>query len=103
MKSLKQVLALLVAAGVLVAGLLTSVALWESHRSEEAVQRAFVAKDVTADILPPPMYLIELRLVLSQAMEGTLTVDQARSEARRLESEYEARVDHWTQYPPYGL
>lgn len=103
MKSLKHVLFLLVAAGVIAAALLTGVALWESHRSELAVQRAFVAKDVTADILPPPMYLIELRLVLSQAMEGTLTVEQARSEARRLESEYTVRVEHWTEHPPYGL
>jgi methyl-accepting chemotaxis protein len=36
-------------------------------------------------------------------MEGTLTVDQARSEARRLKSEYDVRVAHWKQHPPYGL
>lgn len=47
--------------------------------------------------------LRELRLVPSQAMEGTLTVDEARSEARRLKSEYEARVEHWTNHPPCGL
>ena len=44
-------------------------------------EKAFVAKDVVADILPPPMYLIELRLVLSQAAEGSL--DAARPSGSR--------------------
>ena len=64
---------------------------------------AFVAKDVVADILPPPMYLIEMRLVLSQAVEGTLDVADAKKQVDRLASEYQARVDYWTQNPPHGL
>jgi methyl-accepting chemotaxis protein len=42
--------------------------------------------------LPPPLYLIEMRLVLSQASEGTMALDQAQTEFKRLKSEYEARV-----------
>jgi methyl-accepting chemotaxis protein len=103
MTSLKHVLMLLVFAGVGAAGLLTGVSLWEVRQSEAAVQRAFVAKDVTADILPPPMYLIELRLVLSQTMEGTMTVEQARSESSRLKADYDKRVEYWKAHPPYGL
>jgi len=66
-------------------------------------EKAFVAKDVVADILPPPMYLIELRLVLSQAVEGSLPAADARKELERLRSDYEARVQHWQAHPPYGL
>jgi hypothetical protein len=102
-KSLKHTLTLLIASGIAAAALLTGVSLWGTYRSEAAVQRALVGKDVTADILPPPMYLIELRLVLSQASEGTMPLQQARAEAERLEKEYRARVDYWRSNPPYGL
>ena len=76
---------------------------WGSHDSGIAATKAFVAKDLIADILPPPLYLIELRLVLSQAIEGTLPLQQAQSEFKRLQGEYEARVDYWRTHPPYGL
>ncbi|MBH9576148.1 methyl-accepting chemotaxis protein [Inhella proteolytica] len=66
-------------------------------------EKAFVAKDVVADILPPPMYLIETRLVLSQAVEGSLPAAEAHKELQRLQGEYEARVQHWTAKPPFGL
>ncbi|HUG25658.1 methyl-accepting chemotaxis protein [Piscinibacter sp.] len=103
MASLRRTLTLLIVSGLAAVALLTVSTLWGEHRSAMAVERALVAKDVTADILPPPMYLIELRLVLSQAIEGTMPLDRAQSEAKRLESEYLARVAHWTAHPPYGL
>lgn len=43
---------------------------WLQYPQNERASEAFVAKDVIADILPPPMYLIEMRLVLSQAVKG---------------------------------
>lgn len=103
MRSLKQTLTLLIASGLLTAAVLTVVSSWGLYRSEAAVERAFVGKDVTADILPPPMYLIELRLVMSQAIEGTMSGTQASAEAHRLRNEYEARVAYWREHPPYGL
>jgi methyl-accepting chemotaxis protein len=102
-KSVRHVLTSLMISGVVAAGLLTAASLWGEHRSAVAVERALVAKDVTADILPPPMYLIELRLVLSQAIEGTMAPARAQSEAARLEKEYTARVEYWQAHPPYGL
>ena len=77
--------------------------LWSESRLSQASQRAFVAKDVVADILPPPMYLIEMRLLLSQALEGRLDTAQAKSELARLDKEYQARVSHWQANPPFGL
>jgi methyl-accepting chemotaxis protein len=102
-KSLRQILLLLIASGIGTAGVLTGISLWGAHRSAVAAQRTFVAKDVTADVLPPPMYLIELRLVVSQAIEATMPIETAKSEAQRLENEYNARVSYWTEHPPYGL
>jgi len=103
MKSLRHTLTLLIASGIIAATLMTAFWLWSDQRSSDAVDRALVAKEVTADILPPPLYLIELRLVLSQAIEGTMPAAKARAEAERLEKEYTARVDYWQAHPPYGL
>ena len=103
MRSLRSLLALLIFSGLGAATLLMASSIGSGHRSGSAVDMALTAKDVTADILPPPMYLIELRLVLSQAIEGTMPVDKAKAEAQRLEKEYAARVDHWTAHPPHGL
>lgn len=79
------------------------VALMVANRLADNSETAFVAKDVVADILPPPMYLIEMRLVLSQALEGSLDAPKALKEVERLESEYQARVAYWSAHPPKGL
>lgn len=103
MKSLRNILSLLTVCGLITAAILTIASYWGSVRADGAVQRTFVAKDVTADILPPPMYLIELRLVLSQGIEGSLPMAQVQSEAARLTKEYGERVTYWRDHPPYGL
>jgi len=102
-KSLRHTLTLLTACGLAVATILTLASHAGGQRADDAVQRTFVAKDVTADILPPPMYLIELRLVLSQGIEGSMPLAQVQSEATRLAREYEERVVYWREHPPYGL
>jgi len=103
MKTLRSLLILLVGCGLFAVLLLTGVSLVSGLRFDEAAQRVMVAKDVTADVLPPPLYLIELRLVLSQAADGSMPPAQAEAERVRLEKEYEARVAYWTANPPYGL
>jgi methyl-accepting chemotaxis protein len=80
-----------------------ATSLWGAHQAGNAATQTFVAKDVTADVLPPPLYLIEMRLVLSQGVEGTLTPERVRAEVERLKSEYQARVKFWKDNPPYGL
>lgn len=90
-------------AGVLAAMLVLGIALWSFQELDRNAREAMVAKDVVADILPPPMYLVEMRLVLSQAVERTLTSDAAGKEVERLAQEYLARVSHWTENPPFGL
>ena len=103
MKSLRSLLLLLIVSGLLASGVLTATSMWGAAGTTDAAQRALVSKDVTADILPPPLYLIELRLVLSEAVEGSMPLPTAQAEATRLEKEYGERVAYWTQNPPYGL
>ncbi|MFL6679562.1 MAG: methyl-accepting chemotaxis protein [Burkholderiaceae bacterium] len=103
MKSLRSLLLMLICSGLLASAVLTGASLWGGATTAAATQRALVAKDVTADILPPPLYLIELRLVLSEAVEGTMPLATAQGEAARLEKEFGERVEYWTANPPYGL
>lgn len=89
-------------------GLLAAVCIgvssqWSQWRMNDQANQVFVAKDVVADILPPPMYLVEMRLILSQAVEGSVDPKEAAVVFERLVKEYEARVAHWTQEPPHGL
>ena len=54
-------------------------------------------KDLTADILPPPMYVIEAYLD-AQTAYFTRTPDSARwaaGELKRLRGEYETRTAYW--------
>jgi len=100
---LRALLATFTAAAIASAAMLGGVAWWSALYAKDAATQTFVAKDVTADILPPPMYLIEMRLVLSQVVEGTMPPSEAKSEIQRLEREYLERVQHWKGSPPYGL
>ena len=102
-RSLRWSIFLLGAIGVLAAVTVAFQGHWLQGRMSQDATAVFVAKDVVADILPPPMYLIELRLVLSQAVEGTIDGAEAKKQFDRLVSEYEQRVVYWTQNPPYGL
>ncbi|MCU0760388.1 MAG: methyl-accepting chemotaxis protein [Steroidobacteraceae bacterium] len=103
MRSLRVLLLVLVIAALGVASVQALLSSRSLTSLGDQATRVYVAKDVTADILPPPMYLIEMRLVASQALEGTMALAAARSEISRLSSEYRARVDHWRADPPFGL
>jgi methyl-accepting chemotaxis protein len=103
MKTLRLQLLMLVGAGLLACVFLALVNLAGEWRVQRAVQQTFDAKDLTADILPPPLYLVELRLVLALAAEGSLPVDQAEKELGRLEKEYRDRIEYWKARPLQGL
>jgi methyl-accepting chemotaxis protein len=65
--------------------------------------QALMAKDVVADILPPPLYLIEMRLVVSQAVEQTLTPEEATGRWRKLAADYQERAAYWREHAPPTL
>jgi methyl-accepting chemotaxis protein len=73
------------------------------NKLDASAVKVYVAKDVVADILPPPMYLIEMRLVLSMMMDGSLTAADGKKRFDELSAEYAQRVDYWTKNPPFGL
>ncbi len=102
-RSLRLSIFILGAIGVLAALAVALQAYWVQGRMGHSASEVFVSKDVVADILPPPMYLIEARLVLSQALEGHLPPDEAQREWQRLSGDYQARVQHWQANPPHGL
>ncbi|QPF75459.1 HAMP domain-containing protein [Roseateles sp. DAIF2] len=101
--SLRARIAALALAGIAASLLMLAQALHSYTGLDRNAEQAFVAKDVVADILPPPMYLIELRLTLSAMVEGTLSPQQGRDTLERLVREYEDRVRHWQDNLPHGL
>ena len=101
--SIKTRLVTLAVACLTAVAFCVTVGFWSSERLGELSQRVFVSKDVVADILPPPMYLIEMRLVMSRLFEKTLEPAAAQKEVERLAKEYQDRVTYWQANPPYGL
>jgi len=79
------------------------VGLFASSRLTDLAERVFVSKDVVADILPPPMYLIEVQLAVAEMVDKTRSVEEAAKQLAQLEQAYEERVKYWTANPPYGI
>jgi len=61
-------------------------------------------KDVVADVLPPPEYIIEAHLVVHQAVRTTDAADRRELTGRltTLESDFETRHAHWSENLPSG-
>lgn len=102
-KSLRWVMALLGTIGVLAALAVAAQGYFFIKKLDASVARVYVAKDVVADILPPPMYLIEMRLLLSMMLDGSMSTADGRKRFEELATEYDQRVDHWSKNPPHGL
>lgn len=78
MKSLTNNLLMLICCSLLFTVFITAVAIYGDKHSTTQNNLGLQAKDLTADIMPPPIYLIELRLVVSQLVEGSITLEQER-------------------------
>ena len=102
-RSLRWTLLGLVLPSALAAVVILVLSLTSFASLDTQARKALVAKDVVADILPPPLYLIEMRLVLSQAVEQSMPTAQAAQRFKHLADEYGQRVQHWRSHPPYGL
>ncbi len=70
----------------------------------EAYNKIVQEKDLVADILPPPEYLIETFLVVHQIVEETndAKLNQLMSKLKTLRQEYENRHKYWTANLPEG-
>jgi methyl-accepting chemotaxis protein len=67
-------------------------------------QQIVVAKDLLADILPPPLYLIELLLVDNRALAERSQPEREAALARveQLRKDFNDRRDYWTANLPEG-
>jgi len=102
-KSLRFVLSLLGAIGVAASLLVAAQGYFFINKMDNSSTQVFVAKDVVADILPPPLYLIEARLVLSLVLDGSLPAADGQKRFEVLSKEYADRVEYWKKTPSFGL
>src|SRR5215471_19011992 len=59
--------------------------------------RIVLAKDLVADILPPPEYVIEAYLEDTLALNDPASVDKHRQRLQQLHKDYNDRRDYWSQ------
>ncbi|MFU7559109.1 methyl-accepting chemotaxis protein [Stieleria sp. JC731] len=91
----------LYAAGFLAFGIWSYMALSASKVQGPYYQRIIQSKDLIADVLPPPNYIIESYLNvlrLTDAIERKASqaeVEEMLSEAKALQDEYKVRQKHW--------
>ena len=83
--------------------LASGVGLWAASRLSTLSTQVFETKDLVADVLPPPLYLIELRLAVSRLAEGEISPAEARQELERLVKAHDERMRYWAEHPVAGL
>jgi methyl-accepting chemotaxis protein I, serine sensor receptor len=79
--------------------LLSSLVMWSGQRLKDTSQQVFDSKDLVADILPPPLYLVGARLTLSRVLEGTVSVEDGARQISNARKEYQQRIDFWRATP----
>ncbi len=72
-------------------------AIHDSGVDGERFNRIVQSKDLLADILPPPNYIVESYLVTNEMRDSQgPTLDANRTRLLELKSEYSKRIDFWT-------
>ncbi|MDP3854692.1 methyl-accepting chemotaxis protein [Phenylobacterium sp.] len=95
---------LTVGGGVLVAVLLALLAVNHIRIGGPQYTEIVQGKDLVADILPPPEYVIEAYLVATLARDGVESPAKSRERLSVLHKEYDARHLYWTNSTlPEGL
>jgi len=93
---------LLTFAVVVVIGLATSIGLQSYTLSQLKVNGPVYdgivdGKDLVADTLPPPLYLVETYMLASEAVLDPTKADAAASKIERLAADYAQRREYWQQ------
>jgi methyl-accepting chemotaxis protein len=97
-----RIRSLLVVLGAAVCGVFAaSVGVQQFASSQMAInsehyQQIIRAKDLVADVLPPPAYLIESYLEATLAKDNPLEADRHKERLAKLEAEYNARHAFWS-------
>ncbi len=103
LKTLRAAIYTLGAIGIVATLMMAGQGAWTRASMSDDANKVFDSKDLVADILPPPMYLIETRVILSEALEGLISPAELKTRFDKLSKEYDDRVEYWTKHPPYGL
>lgn len=96
-------------AAVVTVGLATSIGLQSYTLSQLKVSGPVYngiidGKDLVADILPPPLYVVEAYMLATEAVLDPGKADLAAEKIERLEADYQVRRQYWQQSQlPDGL
>jgi methyl-accepting chemotaxis protein len=87
------------AVGFIIFGSISYYALNELRVNGPLYKEIALGKDLLADILPPPSYIIESYLVVLQMLEETdkSKLDELLKKGKQLRKDYEARHDFWVK------
>ena len=87
--------------GLLIGASFSLVAVWQYALSNITIGGSTYteiaeAKDLVADVLPPPQYIIEPYLIATLALESPATAPMRQAESITLKAEYDQRHRHWS-------
>ena len=91
-----NLLAVAVFAGLLASAGASFYAIQQLRVGGPLYERIVLGKDLVADILPPPAYVIEAYLVTRLALDAPDTVGEAKARIAKLHGEYDQRHAFWT-------
>ncbi|PIB90421.1 methyl-accepting chemotaxis protein [Caulobacter sp. FWC2] len=82
-------------AGFMVAMIVAALALMHLRVGGPVSQRQTQAYDLVADILPPPLYLVEAMLVVRQGAEDASGAEATLAKLKSLRADYDTRRAYW--------
>ncbi len=93
--------AALVLGGIAVAIAIGAVALGELKVGGRVYRQIVLGKDMVADILPPPEYIIESYLEATLALQEPANAQAHRERLKKLRAEYDERREYWLKEPEF--
>ncbi len=96
-----SLVATLVLGGIAVAIAIGAVALGELKVGGRVYRQIVLGKDMVADILPPPEYIIESYLEATLALQEPANAARHRDRLKKLRAEYDDRRAYWQKEPEF--
>jgi methyl-accepting chemotaxis protein len=98
-KNFVRLFALMVTLAIFVEGIVVNHLLEDTKINGPVYKRIIADKDLVADILPPPAYVIESYLVISRGLLETepASIKKLAEQMPKLKSDYEERQKFWTE------
>ena len=96
-----SLMAVLVVLGLAVAIATSAFALRELKVGGAVYRQIILGKDMVADILPPPEYIIESYLEATLALRDPVGMPAHRERLKKLRAEYDERRDYWLKEPEF--